>query len=301
VHSRTAALVLLVLLALVWGTHWSIVKIGLRSMPPFTYATLRVASGLAALVVILGAQRRLRLPPRGDLPVVMSVGLGAIAIGVITMNLALQVIPAGRSSVLVYSMPLWVAVLLAVVFRVRPRRSELLGLVLGIAGIGALLNPASIDWSVPGEIGGTLALLGNAVVWAGVTIHVRRHHWSATPLDLLPFQLLMALVPVTICAMLLESGREVRWDLATVAVLLYSGPLATAFANWASQSITRSLGSLASGTGFLAIPVVGLASGALILGESLGFVDLLGFGLVLAGVAAASLVAQTPVALEAAG
>jgi len=301
VHSRTAALVLLFLLALVWGTHWSIVKIGLRSMPPFTYATLRIASGLVVIAAILGAQRRLRLPPRSDLPVVVSVGLGAIAVGVITMNLALQVIPAGRSSVLVYSMPLWVAVLLAVVFRVRPRRSELVGLVLGLAGIAALLNPAAIDWSVPGELWGTLALLGNALVWAGVTIHVRRHHWSASPLDLLPFQLLVALVPVTICAMLLEAGREVRWDLLTVLVLLYSGPLATAFANWASQSITRSLGSLASGTGFLAVPVVGLASGAMILGESLGLVDLLGFGLVLAGVAAASLVPQATAAPEVVG
>ena len=65
--------------------------------------------------------------------------------------------------------------------------------------------------------------------------------------------------------------------------------LATAFASWASQAITRSLGPQASATGFLAVPVVGLASGWLILGEQLGPVDVVAFGLVLAGVAATSL------------
>jgi hypothetical protein len=74
-----------------------------------------------------------------------------------------------------------------------------------------------------------------------------------------------------------------------VAILLYSGVLATAFAAWATQSITRSLGAQASATGFLAIPVVGLVSGALILGEQLGPLDVAGFALVLGGVAAASL------------
>ena len=65
--------------------------------------------------------------------------------------------------------------------------------------------------------------------------------------------------------------------------------LATAFAVWATQAITRSLGPQASATGFLAIPVVGLLSGWLVLGETLGAADVLGFGLVLGGVAVTSL------------
>lgn len=288
VHSRTAALALLVVLSVVWGAHWAVVKFGLGLMPPFTYAALRVAGGAATLFALLAIQGRLRLPDRASLPMLASVGIGQVAAGVLIMNLALQVVPAGRSSVLYYSMPLWVAVLLAVGFRVRPTSYELVGLVLGIVGLTALLNPGVIDWQSPGELAGTLALLGNAVVWAGVTIHIRRHRWTRTPLDLQPWQLLVALVPILLLTLLLEPGRSVRWELATVLVLLYSGPLATAFATWASQSITRSLGAQATGTGFLVVPVVGLLSGAIILGESLGPLDLLGFGLILAGVAAAT-------------
>jgi drug/metabolite transporter (DMT)-like permease len=274
----------------VWGVHWVVVKIGLGYMPPFTYAALRVGSGLVTVVGLLAVQGRLRLPPRPDVPMIFSLGLVQIAAGVLIMNLALQVVPAGRSSVLLYTMPLWVAVLLALVFRVRPRRNEVFGLVAGIVGLVLLLNPAVIDWGVPGELAGTAALLFNAVLWAAVTIHIRRHRWTASPLDLLPWQLLVAFVPILVVALVLEPGAVVDWQPVTVLALLYSGPLATVFANWASQSITRSLGSQASATGFLAVPVVGLASGALVLGERLGPADILAFALVLAGVAATSLV-----------
>jgi drug/metabolite transporter (DMT)-like permease len=295
VHARPVALVLLALLALVWGAHWTVVKVGLQYMPPFTYGVLRLVGGVLTIVAILAFQRRLRLPPRGDLPIVVSVGVLQVAAGIVLMNFALQIVPAGRSSVLAFSTPLWVALLLWLVFRKVPRRAELVGVALGIAGIIALLHPAAIDWGIPLQVVGTLALVLQAVLWAVVTLHIRRHTWRATPLDLQPWILLTALVPVAIAAFLLEQGREVDWQPITVLILLYSGPLATAFANWASQSITRSLGSVAATTGFLATPVVGLATASIVLQEPLGLIDLVGFGLVLGGIAAASLTAPARV------
>lgn len=289
VHSRSAALVLLALLALVWGVHWVVVKQGLRDMPPLTYGAFRMIGGLLTMVAILGVQRKLVRPPKEDYPIIASVSLLQIAAGVLIMNFALQAVPAGRSSVLLYAMPLWVAVLLWVFFRITPRRNEAIGLVMGLTGILILVNPTVIDWGVPLELAGTLALVVNGILWAGVTIHIRRHTWRSTPLLLQPWMLLVASVPIVGSALLLEQGREVNWGLPLVLALLYSGPLATAFANWASQSITRSLGPLASAMGFLATPVVGLAAGALVLQEPLGPIDLAGFGLVLAGIAATSL------------
>ena len=284
VHSRTAALVLLALLTLVWGVHWAVVKIGLDYLPPYTYAALRVTTALITVVALLAWKGRLRRPERSNLPIVFSVGLAQIAAGVLLMTLALQVVPAGRSSVLVYTMPLWVALLLAVFFGIRPRRNELVGLVMGIGGLIVLLNPAVVDWGATGELLGTAELLLNAILWAAVTIHVRRHRWTQSPLDLQPWQLLVALAPLAVLALAVEHGQGIVWGPVTILVLLYSGPLATAFATWASQSVTRSLGPQASATGFLAVPVVGLLSGWLILGEALGPVDVVAFALVLGGV-----------------
>lgn len=289
VHSHPAALVLLALLTLIWGVHWVVVKTGLEYLPPLTYASLRVATGLLTMVGLLAAQGRLRRPDPANLPIMASVGLGQIGAGVAIQVLALQVVPAGRSAVLLYTMPLWVAALLAIVFRVRPSRPELVGLTLGLGGLAALLNPAVIDWRSPAELIGTLALLLNATIWAGVTIHVRRHHWTQSPLDLQPWMLLLALGPLVVLALVLEPGRAIRWEPMTIAILLYSGPLATAFAYWASQAITRSLGAQVSGTGFLATPVVGLGAGAVLLGESLGPVDVIGFVLILTGVGISTL------------
>ena len=289
VHSRTAAVLLLVVLTLIWGVHWAVVKVGVTYMPPLGYATWRLATGLATVVIILGAQRRLHLPPREDLPIILSVGLGQIAAGILVINFVILAVGAGRSSVLQFTMPLWVAILSAVFFGIRPRRHEAVGLALGIIGLTVLFNPVSVDWSQPLEAVGMVALLANAALWGAVTIHIRRHTWRSTPGLLQPWQLLVALVPVAVATLAVEGFGGMTWSLEVVLVLLYSGPLATAFGFWASQAVTRALGSQASATGFLAIPVVGLVSGAVFLGESLGPLDVVGFTLVLGGVGLASL------------
>jgi drug/metabolite transporter (DMT)-like permease len=258
-------------------------------MPPLTYATLRVLGGLITVVVLQAARGKLRLPPRSDVSVVFSWGLVQVAGGVLIMNLALKAVSAGRASVLAYTMPLFVAVILAVWLRTRPKRGELIGLALGLGGLVLLLNPAVIDWGRAAVVLGVGALLLHAASWGALTIQIRRHHWTATPLDVQPWQLLVALVPVALIAYLVEGFQGVNWQASTVLVLLYSGPLATAFAAWASQSVTRALGAQATAIGFVVVPVVGLIAGNVLLGEALGPIDGLGFVLVLAGVAIASL------------
>ena len=114
---------------------------------------------------------------------------------------------------------------------------------------------------------------------------MKQHRWAGTPLTLLPWQLLVAIAPLVVLALLLESGRSITWEPMTVAVLLFSGPLATGFAVWANQVLTLALGPLVSATALIAVPVVGLASGALLLGEPVNALDLAGFALTLAGVA----------------
>ncbi len=286
--NRRIAYALLVALALIWGFHWVVVKAGLREMPPFTYAALRVASAIVTLAVLLAIRGELRRPARADLPIVVSVGLGQIAATIACMNLALQVVPAGRSSVLAFTVPLWVAVILVVGFRARLGRAEVLGLVAGLAGMALLLNPSAIDWGSAGQLAGSATLVVGAVGWALATIHVRIHSWNGTPLTLTIWELLVALLPLAVLALALEPGLPVRWEPVTVLILLYSGPLATAFGFWVSQVIARALGPMATTIGYLAVPIVGLASGAIVLGEPVTAIDLLGFALTLGGIAALS-------------
>ena len=138
------------------------------------------------------------------------------------MNLALLAVPAGRSSVIVYSTPLWTALLLWLVFKTPPRRPEVVGLVLGLAGIGTLINPSVIDWGVPAEVLGTLLLVSQAVLWGLVAIQIRRHRWTASLLELQPWTLLVALTPVTVAMLALELGQPVTWTTQTFLILFYS-------------------------------------------------------------------------------
>ena len=277
---------LLIALVVVWGSHWVVVKVGLETIPPFTYGVMRLIGGIVVLALLMVVTGRLRLPPRADWPVVLSYGLLAVALGITMMNLALPHIPAGRSSILAYTIPLWVVLFMAVLARTLPTRGEAVGLVMGLGGLALLLNPIAIDWGAEGALLGSLLLVIGAMGGALALIHVRFHPWRGTPFDTQIWQLLVALVPISLLMLLLERGdlAQIHWDLPTALAILYSGPLATAFAFWASQMIVRDLGPLTTGIGYLGAPVVGVIAGLLILGEALTLLDLAGVIVTTAGI-----------------
>jgi drug/metabolite transporter (DMT)-like permease len=287
--SRARTYLLLAGLALVWGVHWPLAKIALRDLPPFTYGALRVATALGAICAVQAARGQLHLPDRRDWPIVLSVALGQMAGGIVLMNLALPMISAGRSSILVYTMPLWVVVIELTALRGRSTPRQLGGLVVGLVGIGLLINPMAIDWHSDGQVLGSGELILSAMIWGVTTIHIRRHHWHSSSLDLEPWQLLVAGVPLALAAVSIDAGRTVHWNPVSLGIVVYSGLLATAIAFWLSQSISRSLTPLATTMGFLAVPVVGLLSAAVILGEPLALTDLVGFATTFAGILMVSL------------
>ena len=282
----TRAWLLLLGLVVVWGCHWVVVKIGLETIPGFTYGVLRLVTGMAVLALLMAATGRARRPYREDLPIIVSYGLLAVALMIITMNLALPFIPAGRSAILAYTIPLWMVPVMAVMARVLPSRAEVIGLVLGLTGIVLLLNPAAIDWGAEGALLGSLLLLIGAMGGSIALVHVRIHPWKGTPFDTQIWQLLVALAPMALLMLVLEGDRVTRieWDLQTVLVVLYSGPLATAFAFWASQMIVKALGPLTTGIGYLGTPVVGVIAGIVVLGEVVTALDVAGIAVTTAGI-----------------
>ena len=291
----TRAWLLLLGLVVVWGSHWVVVKVGLETIPPFTYGVLRLLGGMVVLAALMVATGRLKRPERSDWPIIVSYGVLAVGLGIAMMNLALPHIPAGRSSILAYTIPLWVVPVMFVAARVLPTRAELTGLLLGLLGLVLLLNPAAIDWGASGALLGSLMLVVGAIGAAIALVHVRRHAWTGTPFDTQIWQLLVALVPITVLMLLLERDQlgSVQWDVPTALAVLYSGPLATAFAFWASQMIVRTLGPQTTGIGYLGAPVVGVIAGIIILGETITVLDMAGVAVTALGIIVV-LVARRP-------
>lgn len=261
-------------------------KIGLETIPPFSYGVLRLVVAILVLAALMRGVGRLRPPARADLPIVLTYGLLGIAIAISTMNLALPFVEAGRASILSYTLPLWVVPIVAVVARVRPSQPEVVGLALGLAGLALLLNPAAIDWTSAQVLLGVGLLLLGAVSGAAALVHVRAHRWAGTPFDVQVWQLLVALAPIALLAIVLERDEwaAVDWDLGLLLIVLYSGALATAFAYWGSQSIVRALGPTTTSIAYLAVPVVGIITGAIVLAEPITLLDIAGLAVTSAGV-----------------
>ena len=281
---RRQAYGLLALVVLIWGANWPILKVGVSYIAPLWFACARFWLGAACLFVYLAATRQLAWPTRRDAPVIASVGLSQMALFQPMVNLGLTHVPAGRSSVLVYTTPLWVVPGAMLFLRERIGALQWAGVALGLAGVAVLFNPAGLDWSDRGLVTGSALLMAAALSWSVSVLQIRGHEWHLSPLQVTPWQLLLAALVVTPVALFFEGDARPRWSPTLFAVLAYNGPIATAFAFWAATSISRSLPAVTSSLSFLAVPAMGILVSAVSLGEVPDASLLGGFALILGGV-----------------
>jgi drug/metabolite transporter (DMT)-like permease len=281
---RRGAFLLLGAIIVIWGINWPIMKVGLGSIPPFWFGGLRLLLGSACLFLLSAARGRLALPARGDWPVIASVGLMQMAGFLAFVNLGLLHVSAGRSAVLCYTTPLWVAPGAALLLGETLNKRKLAGLALGLAGLLILFEPGSFDWSNRPVLLGNAFLLVGALLWSFAILHIRGHRWQGSALDLAPWQQLTGALPLLAIALATEGGpTAIDWNLSSLLVLAYNGPIASGFAYWAAVAVTRRLPALTSSLAFLAVPVMGLASSAVALGERPSPALLVGFLLILIG------------------
>jgi drug/metabolite transporter (DMT)-like permease len=116
-------------------------------------------------------------------------------------------------------------------------------------------------------------------------VHIRHHSWGSSPLALLPWQLLVATAPILLIAFLWEGLPDVDWSLGLAVNLAFQGIVVSGFAVWGQLTVLRSHSAISTNLALMAVPVVGLVSSVLVLGESLTLSVVAVLGLVLAGVA----------------
>lgn len=290
---RQAALLLAAVVVL-WGANWPVMKVGLTLIPPLWFAAARVLLGAACLFALLAALNRIRLPGRADMPVVISMAVLQIALFLALVTIGLQHVDAGRAAILAYTTPLWVVPMAIVTLGERPRREDLLALLLGLAGIGVLFNPQALDLSDARAVTGNVMLLAAAMSWALSIVHIRRHTWHMTPLQLMPWQMLIGGGALAIGAMATESVADIRWSADLMLVMAYNGPVASAFCFWAYITVARRLPAITTALASLGVPVVGVMSSAIALGEPLSITRVSGLLLIAGAVALLSLPRRSP-------
>ena len=272
------------LLILILGVNWPFLAIGLRDISPLWMSALRLLSGTLVVLAVTAIAGRLRAPTREDLPVILSVGWVRLAMVYVLVFTALQSIPPGRSSVLVWTASLWAVPIAGIFLSERMSLLRWLGLTLGIVGIVALVEPWTTRWSQPGVAVGHAFLILAAIISAAVSVHIRGHRFVATPLELLPWQLLAATVPILALALWREGLPAIAWTPALVGIVAYQGIPATGLALWLQVSVLRSLPAVSTNLWLMLVPVVGLISSALIVNEVITIPLLVGLLLIFAGV-----------------
>jgi drug/metabolite transporter (DMT)-like permease len=288
---RRSAIALVACLVLIWGGNWPVNKTILAHISPLWFACLRMALGAITIFAVQVLRSdRIRLPARGDLPVVLSIGLVQMAAMLALMNLGLVNVAAGRSAILSYTTPLWVVPGAILILGERLSWGKAMALLLGLAGVAFMFNPIGFDWSDRKAVIGNGYLLAAAALWAATTVHLRSHRWRGTPLALVPWQMIVGLLALTVVAWLIEGPPprvSLSWQFLLLA--LYSGPVITAFPFWAFVTVARTLPALTTSLTLLLVPVIGLLSSAVFLSEPLTATSVTGLLLIVSAVAAVSL------------
>ena len=132
-------------------------------------------------------------------------------------------------------------------------------------------------------------LVTAAVATAAPIVHMRKHRWRGSPGDLAPWQCAIAAAALLPLAWGMEGPPAVAWSPRLALLLAYATLPCTAFAFWALTWISKELPAMTTSLGLLGVPLVGVASASLELGEPLTSTLLGALALIAAGVAVGTL------------
>ena len=268
-----------------FGLTWPAIKIGLSASTPVWLAAARATLSALAAFVMLAALGRLAWPGRADWPIVLSVGAFQLTLFFAFATLGVQSVPPGRSGVLAYTTMLWMVPLSLLVGEPVGWRG-VAGALLGLLGIVVLIDPLRFDWSDRAIVEGHAWLLLAGFSWALAVLHARRHRWRLQPLDVLPWQMLVATILLWILALVFEPRGYLDVSQPNLWIaLFYIGVFAGPIGTWAAVSVARALPPVTGSLGMLGTPLLGIVSSVVLLGESVTWPLVLGTMLVIAGIA----------------
>jgi len=283
-NTRRTGILLLLGVTLFWGINWPAMKVAVAEVPPFTFRTICLLAGgatLLALCRLAGLSLRIARREIGPLAVVT---LFNITFWHMLSAFGLQHMAAGRASIIAFTMPLWAALLAVPLLGERLGPSTLAGLAVGLAAMAVLVAP---EWTaILADPVGPLCMLAAAVSWAAGTIALKRFRWFMPIAVLSGWQLFLGGLPVTVGALVFDSGFDpAHVSLSAWLATLYAASIPIVFCHWAWFRVVTIFPAVVAAIGTLAIPVVGVLSSAVVLGEPLGLDAITALVLVMAALA----------------
>jgi drug/metabolite transporter (DMT)-like permease len=260
---QTRALIALLVLAIIWGYNWVVMKVALQYSTASQFAAMRTLGGGLFLLALLAAMKK-PLRPR-EIPSTIVLGLLQTTGFTGFIIWALVSGAAGKTSVLSFTMPFWVLLLAWPMLGERIRGMQWGAVALALAGLVCILEP----WSMRGSMYSTFLAIMAGISWALSVVFHKKLTRRVPDLDLLSFttwQMLFGSVPIVLFA-LGDLDQPIQWTPSYSVAIVYSVVLANAL-GWmawlyALQRLPAGVASMSS----MLIPVIAVMSAWLQLGE----------------------------------
>lgn len=281
-HPMAHAFLPILLLTIVWGCNWPVLKLGVTEIAPLTFRSLTLPfAGLGLLLVARFSRESIRIPRDwwGRLLFLAFLNIsgwnGFVLFG-------LQQLPAGRSAIIAYTMPIWATLISIFVLNEPLNKRKIAGLVLGMLGMAILLGDDIRH--IRSAPTGALLILAASVLWACGTVLLRKWKPPFSQNAFSGWMMLLGWAPLAIMAPFFDP-HPVSY-LATVSgtawfAIAYNILLAGTVAHWAWFTLARTLPVAVSSLSSLPVPVVGVFAGMLFLGERPGIAEFTALALVL--------------------
>jgi drug/metabolite transporter (DMT)-like permease len=275
------------ILLVVWGYSWVLLKLALHDCGPITFAALRTFFAALVLLAMLPLLGRPFLPTR--LAETLLLGVVQTTLFVTLSQLSLVEGGAGRSSVLVFTMPFWTLLFASIALGERLLGGQRWAIAAAALGLFAILEP----WQSGGSLISKMIAVSAGATWAAATVIAKRIQTRA-PIDLVSltaWQMLFGSLILIVFAWV-AGEPPTHWTPRFVAILVFTAVISTALCWFVWLSLLRRLSAGVASMGMLAIPVFATAASAYQLGERLNWNEYTGMGLIVLALLALSAAAM---------
>jgi drug/metabolite transporter (DMT)-like permease len=275
------------LLALVWGYNWVVMKIAVQYAPPIEFAALRLLLGAVVLFAVLAVLRKPLRPQR--FAAFFWIGLFQSGGFVALATWAVMIAGAGKVAVLSYTMPLWVALAGWPLLGERLNARQVVALVIALGGIALIVDIGNVRASIAAD--GLAVLAG--ISWAVGVILTKRvqRNTHIDVLGLTAWQMLFGGIAVGIAALIVPE-HATHWNAVYACALAYNVVAASALAYFLWVYVLQHLPARDASMGTLANPIIGILAAWIQLGERPSVPEGVGMALVIVALAALALQQQ---------
>ena len=265
------------LICLIWGFNFVAMKVAADFFSPELFVTYRFGLGAAVLLAFTYFTKQ-PLPPKKLWGWIVLTGAFQIAIGAAILQTCFKYLDAGLVSVLNYTMPIWVTILAKFFLNESLTRKKIFGIILSVFGVGILMN---VD--ISGDFSAMLMALSAAIFWAIGNVIMKAKLSKLNPISLTTWQMTTAAIMLAIYTAIFTDAQA-TWTFTAVATLLYNAVIASSLAFFLWAYVLANMEAGKASISVLGVPVVGVISGVIFLGEPLTLTMVFGISMVLAGI-----------------